>query len=374
MNDNINLNQFQVFHWNKNFEIGIKEIDEQHKQLIKLLNKLANTLTYENDLMINDIFKELADYATHHFETEEKIWAEYFHDDKWYIKHQANHKSFLPKILKIQAKSNHQNYNQVIEETIMFLIRWLAIHIIDEDKKMCYILKYMKKNKTIKEAKRLTKSKMNDSIKVLTETILNMHESISSRTITLMKEHNARIKAEEELKKANEELLKLSITDQLTQLYNRRHFENIFKTELSRAIRTKTYLTIISFDIDYFKKHNDYYGHAQGDNTLKRVGESLISICRRPHDFAFRIGGEEFAILTSADNEELGLQLAQKIQQDINNLNIENIKSDVSKNLTISIGVLSKIPTQEDNIENLMKIVDKKLYEAKETGRNKIIN
>ncbi|WP_419764161.1 MAG: GGDEF domain-containing protein [Arcobacter sp.] len=373
MNNTINLNQFQVFHWNKNFEIGIKEIDEQHKQLINLLNKLANTLTYENDAMVTNIFKELADYATYHFETEEKIWSKYLHNDKWYIKHQSTHKSFLPKVLKLQAKSNQQNYNQIIEETIMFLIRWLAIHIIDEDKKMFYIIKYIKKNKTIKEAKKLTKNKMNDSIKMLTDTILNMHESISSRTITLMKEHNARIKAEEELKKANEELLKLSITDQLTQLYNRRHFENVFKSELSRAKRTKIYLTIISFDIDYFKRHNDYYGHVKGDDTLRKVGESLKSICKRSHDFPFRIGGEEFAILTSVDNEELGLKLAQSIQKSIDDLNIENIKSDVSKNLTVSMGILSKIPTQEDTIENLMKIVDKKLYKAKQSGRNKIV-
>ena len=372
MKNTINLNQFQVFHWNKNFEVGNKAIDDQHKELVKLLNKLANTLTYKDDTIIDDIFVELADYATYHFETEEKIWLDAFSNDKWFLKHQSTHNSFLPKVLAIKEKNKGQDYNKTIEEIIMFLIRWLAIHIIDEDKKMSYVIDFLKDGKTIKEAKKLTKKKMNDSVKILTNTILNMHESISSGTITLMKEHNARIEAEEELKKANEKLLNLSITDQLTQVYNRRHFEDIFKSELERAKRNNIYLTIVSFDIDYFKKLNDHYGHGKGDDALEKVGECLKSLCKRAYDFPFRIGGEEFVVLTSVEEEKSGLEFAHLIHQGINNLKIEHIKSDVSNTLTTSMGVMSIIPTQGDSIENLMKLVDKKLYESKDTGRNKI--
>jgi diguanylate cyclase (GGDEF)-like protein len=232
----------------------------------------------------------------------------------------------------------------------------------------------MKKGNTFEESNIISEREMSGSNKVLLEAILTMYDGLSSRTISLMRERNARIKAEDELKAVNKKLEKLSITDQLTTLYNRRHFENVFNLELRRAIRAKTVFSVILFDIDYFKRLNDTYGHQSGDKALVSIGKCLKDLCKRPSDFSFRIGGEEFTIIIADNTKESPLNLAKALQDKLKTLKIENKNSDISKYMTISIGIISLVPSSKDTIDSLMKEVDEKLYLAKEKGRNQIIN
>lgn len=368
----MNINTLEVFQWSENFKTGYDTIDEQHQELVNLLNQLANTLTFENHDNINDAFVKLAEYAKYHFEEEEKIWGQYLHDDPWYQEHIQSHASFLPKVLSMQENSKNRPFEEGVEEIVMFLIRWLAFHIIDEDQRLAHIINFIKNGESIPKAKELTQKQMNNSIQILINTILKMHESISSRTINLMKEHNARIEAENRLKEANEELKRLSITDQLTQLFNRRHFETLFESELNRAKRSQTYLTLIYMDLDYFKGLNDFYGHSYGDEALKKVAQAMKSVCKRPSDFAFRIGGEEFTIICNSDNQATGVHLAHLLQEALMQLKILNEKSKVSQYLTASMGVTSKIPSNADTMDSFVNSADKKLYASKESGRNKI--
>ncbi|MCG8699180.1 MAG: bacteriohemerythrin [Bacteroidales bacterium] len=190
-----NSENFIVFPWNSNLETGIKEIDNQHKKLVDLLNKLANTLVNNDNVEIEVAFKELAEYASYHFEEEEGIWYNHFKDDSWFESHQFGHASFLPKIEEIENDKTGKPKSEIIEQIIKFLIRWLAFHIIDNDKRMVFAIEYLKQGKTLDESKLAADRKMSGSMRLLIETILHMYDGLSSRTLELMRERIARKKA-----------------------------------------------------------------------------------------------------------------------------------------------------------------------------------
>ncbi|RXJ82844.1 GGDEF domain-containing protein [Arcobacter cloacae] len=363
--------KFEIFPWNNNFETGIDEIDEQHKKLIELLNNLANLLTQEENFQIETAFSELAKYAEYHFKSEEAVWKKYLKDSDLVVAHEKSHDSFLPKVLEIRNKCD--NLQDTIEEIVLFLIRWLAFHIIDEDKRLSLIIHSIKDGKNINEAKYISDELMGGSMKIMVETILSMYDNLSLKAIELIKEKKARLRAEKELKSINIKLHKLSITDQLTGLYNRRYFEEIFNRELQKSKRAKTYINVILFDIDYFKKLNDTYGHDVGDSALKKVSTCLKKNIKRGTDYIFRVGGEEFAIIVTNEDIENLINVTKILQREIKKLAIINEHSTVSKYLTISGGIVSLIPSLEDTIDSIMKKADEKLYEAKEQGRDRFV-
>lgn len=159
----------------------------------------------------------------------------------------------------------------------------------------------------------------------------------------------------------------LSETDALTKLYNRRHFENNFDREFARSKRYGNSLSVAIIDIDFFKKINDTYGHLCGDFILREVAYKMINNFRQT-DFVFRYGGEEFAVIlteTPLPNAEIPLErLRKQIENSVFSFNGEDIK------VTISVGISSNA-----NCENAWEMfanADKVLYEAKNSGRNRV--
>lgn len=367
------IKNFEIFPWNENLKTGINKIDEQHKVIIMLINKLANNLTQEKEFEIEDTFNELAKYADFHFKSEEKIWEEHLHGSELVLLHKDSHDSFLPEVLKIKENNKDKSFTETAEEILLFLIRWLAFHIVDEDKRLVLIINSIKEGKKIHEAIAESENFRSDSMKNLIETILSMYDSLSLKTISLIRERKARLEVEKELTNTNKKLEELSITDQLTNLYNRRYFDEVFQKELIKSKRNKTLLTVILIDIDYFKRINDTYGHSFGDVVLKNIADCLKKVCKRPNDFVFRVGGEEFTIIISNEDYDCAISLIEILQKSIRDLKIPNINSDISDYLSISGGMVCKIPTQEDSIDSIIKLADDKLYKAKENGRNKII-
>jgi diguanylate cyclase (GGDEF)-like protein/hemerythrin-like metal-binding protein len=367
------FDHFEVFPWNKNLETGHPVIDEQHIVLVDLLNKLARTLVSDEAKQVNDAFDELAKYADFHFNDEENIWSEYFSEDYWFSSHQMAHASFLPKVVEIKEQKPESQLTDIIEDIVRFLIRWLAFHIIDNDKRMAIAVDAIDSGKSIEEAKILADKKMSGSMRVLIETILKMYDGMSSSAMELMRERHARIKAEKELIKANKRLEKLSITDQLTGLFNRRYFNNVFPREVRRAKREKKSLTFLMIDIDYFKYYNDNYGHLEGDKTLEKISETMLKICRRPGDFVFRLGGEEFGILATSLSDDKASAFGEKLRESIENLQIPHTKNKINKYMTVSVGLTNQIPAHDDAFEEIIKIADMRLYQAKDTGRNRVV-
>lgn len=162
----------------------------------------------------------------------------------------------------------------------------------------------------------------------------------------------------------------LSITDALTGLYNRRHFEQCAEREFLRAARYKSDLTFAIVDIDFFKKINDTYGHLCGDKILKEVA-FLLNESFRKTDIVFRYGGEEFVIILTETNAEAARipleRLREKIESNIFKFKTQDLK------VTISLGYSSDVADAEDAVD-LLSFADTALYRAKENGRNQIRN
>jgi diguanylate cyclase (GGDEF)-like protein len=170
--------------------------------------------------------------------------------------------------------------------------------------------------------------------------------------------------------KLAQDLDKISNTDELTKIGNRRSFNSVFVTEWQRAIRNKKSMALMIIDIDYFKLFNDTYGHVEGDMCLMTVAQALKSCMKRPADSIWRYGGEEFAIvLPDTDN---AYALAESCRKAIESLQIPHKTSKVSNVLTISIGICICTPDQDTNSISFIIDVDKALYRAKESGRNKV--
>lgn len=370
---NNNLGDFEIFPWNANFDTGIAIIDEQHKKLIVLLNKLAVSLVHGDDIEYKAIFDELAAYASYHFETEEAIWEAYFKNDPWLEKHREAHSSFMPRVLEIQKTQADMAVTKGLRNVLNFLIRWLVYHIIESDKHMVIAIKEMEAGVPIEEAKEISKQQMVNSEITLIDTISLMYDELASRAMIVERERVKRLRVVRKLKEANHELIKMATTDQLTGLHNRRHFQDVLPKELSRAKRKKHYITFMMIDIDYFKQLNDIYGHLYGDDALKTVGQKLTELCRRPGDFVFRLGGEEFGILVTDQELIQKGDFAENIRAGIENLQIPNSGSEISEYMTVSIGVISKIPDLSDRMEDYMKVADARLYAAKEAGRNRTV-
>ena len=161
----------------------------------------------------------------------------------------------------------------------------------------------------------------------------------------------------------------LSITDELTKLYNRRFFNTKIEDEINRAKRENNYFSLLILDIDYFKEYNDTYGHQEGDIALEKVSFILKKYTNRSSDFAFRLGGEEFGIITTLDKIKV-IEFANHLKNEIENLKIEHKSSIINNYLTISIGITSKKGTDISNSNILYKEADDELYKAKKNGRN----
>jgi diguanylate cyclase (GGDEF)-like protein len=175
-----------------------------------------------------------------------------------------------------------------------------------------------------------------------------------------------------ELETANLRLDSLARTDSLTELSNRRHFDEIKEIELRRALRSQLPLSLLICDIDYFKRYNDTYGHSGGDDCLKTIARTLHSTFGRAGDVVARIGGEEFAVLLPATDAQHAQQLAEKLRQSLAEIAIEHKASEVSPFVTLSIGIAQLDHATVDDFATFFRQADQALYKAKETGRNRV--
>jgi diguanylate cyclase (GGDEF)-like protein len=206
----------------------------------------------------------------------------------------------------------------------------------------------------------------------LTEINLNLDELVSQRTKAL-EDSVEKIKLQKlELKKVNRELLQRSLKDPLTCVWNRRKYDETIKLEWLRCLRYQRPIALILLDIDYFKQLNDTYGHVAGDECLVKIGETLKSSLSRSTDMVARYGGEEFVVLLTETGKEESIKIAEMLRQKIEALNIQNAQSSVCSCVTVSIGVTYTIPNNNFSHNDLFKIADKALYEAKAAGRNQV--
>jgi diguanylate cyclase (GGDEF)-like protein len=159
-----------------------------------------------------------------------------------------------------------------------------------------------------------------------------------------------------------EEVRRLSITDDLTGLYNHRHFFKTLEAELARLKRQKTSLSLLMFDLDNFKRYNDLYGHLEGDKVLKNIGEVVKHSIRYNVDSGYRYGGDEFAVLLIGATVDHALTIAERIRSSIEQAEFQTI--------TVSIGLTEY--RDHFDLEGFVKSADDAMYIAKHSGGNRV--
>jgi diguanylate cyclase (GGDEF)-like protein len=197
-----------------------------------------------------------------------------------------------------------------------------------------------------------------------------LYSNLTQRQTELVQaEVNSRTR---ELRNANDKLEQLSRIDSLTEVANRRFFNETLLCEWRRAAREKRSLAILMIDVDHFKRFNDHYGHLQGDECLQMVAQALMSAVRRGGDLVARYGGEEFGVVLPNAGEE-AMSVAERCRAAVAALNVTHAQSGGIGHVTVSIGMSSVIPTGSLAPEDLLDSADKALYMAKDGGRNQVI-
>jgi diguanylate cyclase (GGDEF)-like protein len=172
----------------------------------------------------------------------------------------------------------------------------------------------------------------------------------------------AKYRTLKEKEKLEGEVRRLSITDDLTGLYNHRHFFKTLEAELARLKRQRTSLSLLMFDLDNFKRYNDLYGHLEGDKVLRKIGEIVKNSIRSNVDSGYRYGGDEFAALLIGASADQALTIAERIRSSIEQAGFRNI--------TVSIG----LSEYEDHfsLEGFVKSADDAMYASKQSGGNRV--
>jgi diguanylate cyclase (GGDEF)-like protein len=223
----------------------------------------------------------------------------------------------------------------------------------------------------------VTPSDRRDEVGIIQNAIINMVDKLNTYAGDLDEANKGLeekiLSRTRELKIANEQLEKLSLTDTLTGLPNRRHFEQQYMQMWEIAKRNGMILSVVICDIDFFKKINDAHGHLVGDAVLKKIAEILKTTSKRSTDYIARIGGEEFILILPDADDAHAKEFCEKIRQQMQSLSVVVDENTVLENITFSFGVSTMVPEEEMWPKVALKRADDALYEAKDSGRNTVV-
>lgn len=204
-------------------------------------------------------------------------------------------------------------------------------------------------------------------------TIQKLRYSLQVQNAQLQQEIQQRQRAESALQEANQELQRLATLDGLTQVANRRHFDECLSLAWRISVREQVPLSLMLCDVDFFKHYNDTRGHQAGDECLQQIAQTMRRVVKRPADLVARYGGEEFAVILPNTNGEGASQVAESIRGAVRRLAIAHPKSPISACVTLSVGVSSTIPDRGSSPEALIAMADRALYQAKKSGRDRVV-
>ncbi|MFZ3053504.1 MAG: bacteriohemerythrin [Sulfuricurvum sp.] len=183
------MESIDIFPWDNHFNTGLSLVDEQHYRLVELLNQLARAVAFKSDdFQLNQIFDELLDYTVYHFKTEEAIWEKYFTNENMLEDHIAVHQEFIDTIVRLKAEQSERSSIEIAEETLSFLARWLASHILETDRSMAYIVLALQEGLDMDTAKEHAIKSMSGFTRTLIDLILSIYETLSTNTLQLMYE------------------------------------------------------------------------------------------------------------------------------------------------------------------------------------------
>jgi len=190
--------KFEIFPWNRNFETGLEEIDEQHKVLVDILNRLAWHFASDVSRVTSDhVLDELLSYAAYHFKSEEKIWQEALGGSDMARNHHDAHQMFFAQVQAL--KQDHGTEEERLSELFSYLTRWLAFHILESDRRMALTVKAVRSGLSLEEGREQVDSELSGSVSVMVNALLEIYSKLSSLTVQLLQEKMARHRAEAEL-------------------------------------------------------------------------------------------------------------------------------------------------------------------------------
>jgi diguanylate cyclase (GGDEF)-like protein len=206
--------------------------------------------------------------------------------------------------------------------------------------------------------------KVKQAEQVLTNYSQHLEREVQARTAEVAE-------ANTQLQQANQQLQRMATLDGLTQIANRRYFDQQLQQEWQRLLRNQKPLALILFDVDYFKRYNDYYGHQAGDACLIQIAQVATLALNRSTDLVARYGGEEFGVILPETTLQGAVVVAQRIQTRLRELALPHAQSEVSDIVSLSLGIADLIPESISSPEQLIMLADKALYQAKQQGRDR---
>jgi len=370
------MSSVEIFPWNTYFEVGVDETDKQHRKLVEIINEICScalsTKNYEET--IDDLFVKLIDYSKYHFDWEEQYYQDNNLPGELFDAHQGNHGKLIAQILSLKTKYDQDvNKDTNLEEILTTLVLWLTHHILEDDMLMCLIIdnlaKGMQPAVAIKNANRGMKGPKGTIAKVMSSMMNVSSSSVLElrREITFRKELEGKLNSEILIRKeAERKLTYLAQHDALTELPNRRLFEELGDVAIKGAKRSKAEQAILFVDIDGFKAINDTLGHQAGDELLIAIARRLEDGVRES-DIVARIGGDEFILHLGGEcGQKDACAIAEKI---IKAMATPFDLEDGTANVGASVGI-ALYPGDAADVKALVQNADAAMYVAKKSGKN----
>jgi diguanylate cyclase (GGDEF)-like protein/hemerythrin-like metal-binding protein len=374
----------QTFAWDQNFVTGLASVDEQHRQLVHLINRLGESLINGRETdqgTLQALFEQLAEYARYHFEDEERLMREANIAPEHFELHRRSHQGFIDQVSTMwNSRGSMTNPAEVLHG---FLMAWLGFHILGEDQVMARQIARIRAGESPAEAYAMDAASKDHATAALLRALRNLYLVLSEQnrdladaTLRLAQRVAERTRelsqANQALSDANRQLERISRTDGLLEIANRRYFDERLDEEWHRAAREHKPLALLLIDVDYFKRYNDTYGHQAGDRCLQAVAGAARSVLSRPGDLLARYGGEELGILLPNTETNGANAVALNVCAKVAALQIPHSASAVVAYITVSVGVAAMAPERQASSDQLVFAADRALYSAKENGRNRV--
>lgn len=371
-----NMSDKPTFEWTENFLTHLKDVDDQHLYLVEIINSLSNRIFNENLSFkdLENVFVRLVEYTKFHFSHEESLMAEKKLDILFIQEHVRNHKIFIEEVgmMYKQIDPEDREFTKA-KELLNFLINWLAFHILEQDQNMSEQIFLIDKGYSSQEAfTKVVGTKQNTKTEPLVKALKGIMEVLRKRNHELIElSASLEVKVQErtrELIEANRHLKRISLTDPLTKLPNRRYAMNVIKALWKESKSHNLTLTCLMIDADHFKEVNDNFGHDMGDKVLRVIARCLRESVRTD-DIVCRLGGDEFLIICPNTMLNGGRLVANNVLKNINRLKIPISENNDFYKGSVSIGVAS-LDSKMNDYNDLIKKADESVYKAKQDGKN----
>lgn len=359
------------FLWDKHFETGIGDVDEQHQYLVGIINQYG-ALISENNIAEEDVrvaLFELSRYAEFHFKEEEQLMRDKGVYPSHIEQHIKVHRAFMAEVASMQSFI-HQQDDGSAEQLLDFLIHWLAYHILGIDQNLARQIKAIESGLSPEEAYRQEERQRDSATEPLLNALNGLFEQVSMRNKELLKlNQSLEYKVEERTKQlleANQRLEELSLTDALTSLPNRRSAMHHLHVCWTEAVQHRYPLVCIMIDADHFKVINDSCGHDAGDKVLIELAHEL-KYAFRSDDIVCRLGGDEFFVICPHTDLKGGLHIAESTRQRVSKMRVSTGATDWRGSISIGVAAIS---ADMKIYDELIKEADNALYKAKQAGKN----